>query len=152
MDQDEEITKFKQILIAGLTFAISTVFSYRELKYTLWSKTADAMVTRKFDTAESTGRRRKELIAVEYQFTETDGTTRMDRDRVAIDFPLPQTPTVTVQYLPAVKDSSRLLGISRSYFVWAFIGSFAWLITAGVNLWREAHKAVHGPRKRGRSK
>jgi hypothetical protein len=122
VDQDEELAKLKKFIFSGVAFIISAFLSFSELKYALFSKTAEAKVTGTHDTAE-TGRqgRRIPLVAVEYQFTEADGTARSERDDVPVDFPLPSGGSVAVQYYPGVADSSRLVGqrsLTWVYFFW----------------------------------
>lgn len=143
MDQDEELAKFKRILIAGCIFLMAGYFSYQELKYAIWGTTAEATITRTFDTRE----RRRDLLAVEYTFSDEEGRRISERDDVPIDWPLPED-KVSVQYIPGVKDSSRLEGHSSTVAVWVFLGSCAWLGFSFYKLFKEASEAVHGKRRR----
>jgi hypothetical protein len=157
MDFDNEMQRLKWLLVAGVLFLLSAVFSYGELKFAVWGKTAPAKVTRTHETHNGGGfgrrglRERTPLLAVEYQFTEADGTARSERDDVPIDWPMPENGEISVQYLPGVADSSRLEGHSRMTWVYVFLGSLAWLAYSIYKLWREATEAVRGSgRRRGR--
>ena len=147
MDTENELTRFKGILFAVLAFLVSAYFSYGELKFAGWGKTAEAKVTRTHQTRNFSKRL---LLRVEYQFTEADGTGRSERDDVAIDWPAPGTGNVTVQYLPGVAGSSRLLGNSNMMAVYIVLGCLAWLSFSGYKLWREANEALHGSGRRRR--
>jgi hypothetical protein len=133
MDQDEELAKFKWILIAAIAFLVSSYFSYRELKYAVWGATAEATVTRAAETTEMGRRgRRRPMLVVEYTFSDGSTGQRSERDRVPIDWPVPEG-TVTVQYLPGVAGASRLAGHSNKFAVWmASGGSHA----PDANVWR----------------
>ncbi|QDT89628.1 hypothetical protein [Gimesia algae] len=146
IDEDEELKKLKWILIAVVAFLISGYLSFKELKYTVWGATTEATVTNTFDTAES---RRKPLLAVEYTFTDEDGKHYSERDDVPIDWPVPG-PTVNVQYLPGVEDSSRLEGHSSKVAVWVFLSCCVLLCFAGFKLYQMASEAVDGPPRRRR--
>jgi hypothetical protein len=143
MDQDAEIRKFKMILVAGLAFLFSAYSSWQELKFAMWGTTAEARVTRTFDTAE----RRRPLLAVEYTFEDRDGRSHSERDDLPASFPDPGD-VVTVEYLPGVEDSSRIEGHSSMASVWVFLACLGWLGYSAFKLYREASEAVHGGRRR----
>jgi hypothetical protein len=153
MDQDQELARFKWIFFAGMTFLVSAYWSFGELKFAIRGKTAEAKIT---GTHKSAGMRRygrsNPMLAVEYQFTEVDGTPRSERDDVPAGWPLPPSGNATVQYLPGVSDSSRLLGHSQKTAVYVFLGCTGWLGFSCFKLWREAAAAVHraGPRRKQR--
>lgn len=145
MDQDEELAKLKWILIAGVAFLVSGYLSFQELKYAIWGTTAEANVTRTYETRE----RRTNLLAVEYTFTDDEGKSHSERDDVPSDWPTPGA-TVMVQYLPGVEDSSRLEGHSSKLAVWMFLGCCLLLVFAGFKLYQMASDAVDGPPRRRR--
>lgn len=149
VDEQEELAKLKWILIAGIIFLISAYYSYQELKYAVWGATAEANVTRTFNTAESSRRgRRKNLLAVEYTFTDRDGKQHSERDDIPRNSPTPG-PKVNVEYLPGVEDSSRIEGYSSKVAVWIFLGCCILLVFAGFKLYQMASEAVDGkPRRR----
>jgi hypothetical protein len=142
MDYDE-LAKFKRILLAGVVFLISAYYSYQEIKFAIWGATAEATVTRTFETKV----KRRQLLAVEYKFSDEDGKRYSERDDVPIDWPVPAS-VVTVQYLPGVDDSSRLEGHSSSAAVWIFLACSAWLAFSGYKIYKEASEAVHGTKRR----
>lgn len=145
MDQDEELAKLKWILAAVVAFLVTGYLSFQELKYAVWGTTAEATVTRTFETRE----RRRNLLAVEYTFTDTEGTSHSERDDVPSDWPTPG-PKVTIQYMPGVEDSSRLEGHSSKVAVWMFLGCCLLLAFAGFKLYQMASDAVDGPPRRRR--
>lgn len=139
MDEENELAKFKGILIAGVLFLISGWYSYRELRFAVWGRTAEAQVTKTFETREMRSRTRsRRKLAVEYTFTDQGGTQHNERDDVPISWqPLPAN-VVTVQYIPGVKGASRLRGNSHMFLVWLFCGSICWMGYALYQLYREA--------------
>lgn len=152
MDQEAELAKFKLILFALVVFLVSGFFAYGELKFSLWGKTAQANISRTFETEEPGRRgRSRPLLAVEYSFTEADGTPRNERDDVPRGSQIPSSGPITVEYLPGVADSSRILGHSSKMAVYVFLGCLAILAFAGFQLWRMASDAVNDkPRRVGR--
>ena len=140
---DDELAKFKRILFAGIAFLVSAYFSYKELKFAVWGTTADATVTRTFETKN----RRTPLLAVEYTFLDEAGKSHSERDDVSLDWPV-ESEIMTVQYLPGVDDSSRLAGHSNKVVVWIFLACTAWFAVSGFKLYKEANDAVHGKSRR----
>lgn len=142
---DDELAKFKRslLLLSGCAFLSSAFYFYQELKFTVWGATAEATVTRTFETKE----RRRQLLAVEYKFRDEDGKRYSERDDVPIDWPVP-VDVVTVEYLPGVDDSSRLEGHSSSAAVWIFLACTAWLAFSGYKIYKDASEAVHGKKRR----
>lgn len=143
MDQDEDLAQLKWILIAGIAFLFSAFFAFQELKYFVWGTTAEATVTNTFETRE----RRRNLLAVEYTFTDKEGQHHSERDDVPSDWPTPG-PKVTIQYMPGVEDSSRLEGHSRTGAVWVFFVCCGLLVFAGFKLYQIASDAIDGPPRR----
>ncbi len=148
MDEELELKRFKWILAAGLIFLFSMYYSYLELKYKIWGATAQATVTRTFESVSS-GRRGRStpMLAVEYTFTDSKTGARNERDDVSMDWPVPQG-TVEVEYLPGVVDSSRLKGHSNSFAVWMFFGSLAWVSFSIYRLAQEANAPIKKSRRR----
>ncbi len=107
---------------------------------------AEAKVVRTFETKGASSRSGPKL-AVEYTFTDAATGSRSERDDVPISWKI-DGPTVTVEYLPGVADSSRLKGNDRSMRVYLFAASCVWLLVEGYNVWSMAHAAVHGKRRR----
>lgn len=149
MDQHEELAKLKWLFISAVTFLISGYYTYQEFRYAMWGHTAEAVVHRIFETSERGFRgRRRQLLAVEYSFTDQNGAQLSERDDVPVNWSVQQS--VTVQYLPGVKDSSRLLGNSHKFAVWIFVGCIVWLGFTSYGVYREATAAVHGKKRRRR--
>jgi hypothetical protein len=149
MDEEEELAKLKWILIAGIAFLVTGYLSFQELKFAVWGTTAEATVTRTFETSSGSRRRPKLLLAVEYTFSDEEGQHHSERDDVPSSWPTPG-PKVTIQYMPGVEDSSRLEGHSSQVAVWIFFGCCVWLAYSGFQLYQLASEAVDGPPRRRR--
>lgn len=145
MDHDEEFQKFKWILFAGVAFVVSAFVSWKELRFAVWSATAEATVTGTFEVRG--GRRSSPKTAVEYTFTDEVGTQRSERDDIPISWPAPLD-VVIVQYFPGVEDSSRIKGNSNPVAVVFFVCCSGWLGFSLFKLYREAQDPH--PYRRGR--
>jgi hypothetical protein len=150
IDQDAELKRFKWLLGAGLSFLISGYFSYDEMKYAIWGKTAEAHVYEARETIRSS-LRSPPMVSLKYTFTESDGTPRSEFDSIPANSPFAQLQTVTVQYLPGVEKSSRIAGRVRLMAILFFCGSVVWLAGSIIGLVREANRPIaRGPGRRGR--
>lgn len=137
---DEEVTKFKWLLGAGMIFLISAYFSLNELRYAVFARTVEARVTNVRET-QSVGRRREPRLSIEYNFTEAGGATRSERDTVPVDWPVSSDGTIQIQYIPGVANASRLSGRGSWIAVAMFLAS---LIAIGVLLYK-LHLEAHAP-------
>ena len=85
MDQHEELATFKWLMFVAIVFLFATYRAYKEFKYAIWGATTTASVPRTFETFEMRRLgRRKDLLAVEYSFTDRDGNRHRERDDVPI--------------------------------------------------------------------
>lgn len=146
MHTDDELARFKGILLASIVLLISTAYSWWELKYRIWGRTAQASISRAYET-RSTSRRGKPRLAVEYTFTDLKSGSRNERDDVRINWPL-SGDEVLVEYIPGVDNSSRLLGNSNQLAVWIFFACVGWLNYQGVALYQEATEPIQKIRNR----
>lgn len=152
MDEDEELRKFKRIIIAIALFFICGWFAVGELRYMAFGNTADATVTELFETKKSRRWSQYSMLAVRYSFTDEDGTTRTERDDVPLDWEPADGSTLAVgsktpvEYLPGVEDKSRLSGNGDTFALVIFLIALAAIAAFGVWLWRHASEAVHGRR------
>lgn len=144
MDRDD-LGAVKRIGFAGLAFLLSAYASWKEVKFMMWGATATAEVVSVQE--ETGGRRRRSYLAVEYRFTEADGTSRSEKDDVPTSYEVTAPGTVNVQYLPGVADSSRLEGTANNTALFVFVGSIGWVAWTLYSFYREAHAPV-GPRSR----
>jgi len=125
MDADDEIAKLKWLLVLGVLFLLSGCFSWREMKYSMFGKSADAALVRVYETTEYARRGRTvEKLAIDYQF-EDKGAIRKETDSVAIDSPRPRGRTVPIEYLSGSPGSSRLKGHSNKVWMFVFLGCLA---------------------------
>lgn len=149
VDMDDEVAKFKWLLIGVIAFLISGYYSFSEVKFAIWGRTAEATVTRTYETTESGRRfRKRHYTVVEYQFAEADGTLRSERDKVSAGTVVPGISQIAVQYLPGVADSSRLAGQTSLTSICVFVGSLIWLSVAGYKLHMEANTPGYDSRRR----
>lgn len=135
MEIDDDIKKFRFILVVGVLFLLSAVFSWGELKYALSGKSADAVVLQVKQTREG-GRRSSPKLSVEYQFAEEGGASRREYDTMPLDWKPPQDRTVKVQYLAGSPDSSRLAGNGNMVWVYIFFGCLLALAVLLFRFWR----------------
>lgn len=148
MDTDSEITKFKLMLFAIVVFIASGFMAYNELRYLAFAKWADANL---LQIEERTKRGRygttSVVLAVQYEFRDTDGTSRKEEDTVGTSWPIPESATTPVEFLSGVKGKSRLKGNNRFWTVWLFFGS---LILMATGIYRLAQMANEPIRRSGR--
>lgn len=147
MDHEDEIQRFKSILIAGVVMLVAAYFSWQELKYRVWGKTAQATITRTFE-AERSGRRgrRRTVQVVEYTYSEEGGTPRTAQKDYSLGADLPP-PQFQVDYLPG-EGVSRVMGDSNWIAVAGFFGGLAWLGYSVFSLAREANAPIERSRRR----
>jgi hypothetical protein len=144
---DQEVARFKWLLSSGLMFLVSGCLSMNELRFAIWSRTVDASVIR---AKESYAPREGREIFVEYQFADSDGTLRTERDAIKTEMSVPSANHVMIQHIPGVARSSRLLGNSQMGAVYTFLFSSFLLGLALLWLCREANRPI--PRQRRRTK
>ena len=139
MDTDDEMKRLKWLLIVGLVFLVSAFFSWREMKYMMLGKEADARLVRTYETTER-GRRGRttEKLVVEYEFKGSDGASRKESDKVDIDAPPPAGKTVAIQYLDGSPGSSRLAGNTQKFWLIVFFGALAFFAYKIFRLVRES--------------
>ncbi len=122
MDQDEELAKFKWILIVGIALIMTGCYSLNELRYAVWGKSVEAKLTgAKEVTKQGRRGRTSTVLRVEYQFSEAGGASRSENDEVSTDWTLPSNGSVPVQYIPSVEHASRLQGHSNMLAVYLFL-------------------------------
>lgn len=152
MDDENEVQKFKWLLIAILAFGISGWYSWTELRYATWGKTVDAEIVRMHET---TRRSRRGItstwLVIDYQFSEPGASVRSESDEVPNDNPRPEGGKVAVEYVPGKPGMSRLAGHRNVIAVVIFGLTLLWLAYQGFQLFREAREASR-PRTSGRRK
>lgn len=136
MDTDAETKRFKWLLIAGILFVVSAFFSWSELKYALFGKQVEARLVKVVDTTDP-GRRGREVMAVHYEFADSDGTTRNETDRLPATWDRPSGQTIPIQYLSGSPDSSRVVGNTRRVWILIFLGSLVFFGFKVFQIYRE---------------
>ena len=148
MDQDDEIKKFKLMLVALAAFLASGYYSYQEIKYMIWGETTQANVTGTSEVINLSKRGRgKPLLGVEYTYTETAGKTVNEKENLPLDTKI-ENGTLEIQYLSGVAGSSRHVGKSRLFTVFIFLGCLTWLGFMGFKLAKEANEPMQVQRRR----
>jgi len=147
VDHDNEIQRFKSVLIAAVVLLVAGYFSWQELKYKLWGKTAEATVTRTFE-AQRSGRRgrRRTVQVVEYTYSEEGGTPRTAQKDFSLGAQLPET-RFHVEYLSG-EGVSRVAGDANWFAVAGFFGGLAWLGYSVYSIAREANAPIERSRRR----
>lgn len=144
IEMDEEVKKFKWILLCGIGFLVSGCSALEEVRYSIWGETAEATITRTYETSLH------DDLVVEYQFVEADGASRSEHDKIADDSLLPESDRVPVEYFPGVKDSSRLAANRSMMRVYLFGGCIVLFGAAIYRLHDEANTPGYGSRRRRR--
>jgi hypothetical protein len=106
--------------LLGIVFLYSGYVSWDEWIYTTSGTTASARVVRMYDDSTSGRRGTTKLVAVEYEFTDKDGSIRREEDRVYPDRAKRTGDTVMIRYLSGVPGRSRL----EENEPWGWIGLF----------------------------
>ncbi len=132
------------IIAVPALFLVSCFFVWQDVKYALYSRTAEAQVERTFETVGVTTRRRggRPKLQVEYLFRdETTDQERRESDLIPLHWPRPAG-TVSIDYLPGLAGESRVSG-NRSYVAMLLFAAcgLAAMIILGI-LYREARIAA----------
>jgi len=148
-DEEDEMRRFKTLLIAIGVIVFSLYLSWQEMKYLIFAEIATAQIS-EARIVENQGRRRRyKVLLVKFQFNEADGTGRSEKEEISPDSVLPDDGVVDVEYFPGVEDSARLAGTGSSWPFIIVIGAFAFM---GYSLWKlikEANTPIaRGPRMR----
>lgn len=139
MDTENDLARLKWLLIVGVLFLISGFFSWREFKYIVFGTTVDASLVQTYQTEERGRRGRvKQMLVVEYRFTDKDGSARKEKDTISASSPAPTGPLVSIQYLSKSPGSSRLTGHTQRIWMFVFFGCLAYLAYKILMLVREA--------------
>lgn len=142
MDMEQETAKFKGMLFAGLVFIVTGFIAFSELRYFAFGDTIDARVVR---TYETTGRRGRSKVVVEYAFRDPSGQDRRESDTVSAGTARFSANTIKVQYLSGKPAWSRLDGNGNTIAVIIFLGSLAVLGFYGFRFWQEVREATRSP-------
>lgn len=144
MDEDEEereLERLKWTGVAACLFLISAYFSISELRYGIWGRTIQGNIVRTSKDVDH------ERMTVRYTFSEPGGKERNETDDVSVDWELPSTGPVDVQYIPGTT-TSRIHGNSHTWWVYVFLGS---LLILGICL-RWLIKFANEPFARSKSR
>lgn len=145
MDVEHEASRFKWLLIFGLSLLVSGYFTVRELTYSMKSETVDGRVEHT-ESYRTTGRRSREQTRVYYAFTDKQGVShRANDDGLSAGWEPPANGIVKVQYVPGEENMSRLAENTNWVAVMIFIGSLGAVGWFVFKLWREASEATRKP-------
>lgn len=148
MDMDNELARAKWLLMSAALFLASCCMTYGEASYLLKGRETSATITKAYEVTQRGrfGTDRGQRLTVEYTFTEPNGTQRRDSDTVGLDWNVPASGKIPVQYTPGVDGRSRLAG----HVNWLGIGIFAVSVVLialfALGLYKEM--ADTSPRKR----
>ena len=121
MDMDNEVYRFKVMLVCGILFLVSIFMSYGELQYMASGETVQANLINAYETTRYSRRGvPRHTLVVEYQFTDGERGVRKESDRVRTSWPLDTASAhVPIEYIPGSPGSSRLYG--HTQMVWVYI-------------------------------
>jgi hypothetical protein len=138
------------MLFVAVLFIASAVTSCQEVRYGIFGKEAVATIT---DAKEimNTGRygssRAPASQMLTYTFLDTDGTKRVEKDSVSIDFvPTLQDaagrPAIDIQFIPGSLEVSRIPGPGRWYFIGLFCAASIAMVFVSVRFYKnyQAHE------------
>jgi hypothetical protein len=141
VDVDSETHRLKIWLFVGAVVLISAVMSCTEIRYAIWGQTAEATIQRTHEVQIYRRHGMSETkLAVEYEFSEQDGTERKEVMNQEMNWPVPADHKIKVQYLPGVWRASRLVGEWNYIAVSVFVVSFGVAMFFVVKTWREASR------------
>lgn len=146
MDNDNELARAKQLFIAGIVFLVSCYIAYVELIYLVRGREIEADVTQVQEVVTRGRFRERRSLAVDYRFTEPDGTARTGSDTTATDWQ--RTPKVAIQYTPGATGRSRFAGSMNVIGLIIFFGSLVWVAFNVYKLHREANEPIRPSRRR----
>jgi hypothetical protein len=147
MDRDGELARAKWLLIAAAVFLVSGCISWGELVYLAVGKDADADVVKAYPVTRGGrfGVGGRPRLAVDYTFTEPDGTRHTGTDTVDPNWPANTGGKVPVRYTAGADGSSRLAG----HVNWVGLALFGLSVAAlGVFGYRLGREAADEPRGR----
>lgn len=148
MDEEFELKRFRWLIISGIVFLFSAYWSLYELRFLIWGARAEATVLgiKETQSRPSLLRASKTFKTVEYSFTDPASGVLVERDRASKASQLEQNP-VPVEYLPGVKESSRLLGNNNARSIWIFVGNLVWFGCLVYRLAKEANEPYRRKRR-----
>lgn len=130
-------------VVIALLFLISAGVSFRELRYLVASRTADATdATLGVHQSRSRWGNRRETRYVAYTFLDHRDEHRRGESNVSTAWLPPEDAPLRIQYLSGNPDTNRLDGDVSWLPVLFFLGCSAALIVSGVHLWRQAKQDV----------
>jgi hypothetical protein len=145
MDTDSEVAKAKWLLIGGLVFLVCCFICYDELVYLLRGNKTQANISEAYLVTRHSGPfglRTRQVLTVEYNFKEADGTYRSDSDTVSANWNLPADGTVPVRYTPGKDGRSRLAGHVNWFGIVFFVLSLGAMCYFIFRVWRIASEAT----------
>ncbi|MBA4029493.1 MAG: hypothetical protein C0478_01030 [Planctomyces sp.] len=149
MDTDQEMQRLKGGLIILGVVLISGWFSFTELRYAVWGRQAEAVITNA-EIGIERGRRGREtaVLNVTYSYQDQAGTQRNESESLPVDTHLSTGEKAMVSYLPGVERSTRLSGRPNYFAVIMFLVSIATMIGFIVWIARQANAPIPTSRHR----
>ncbi len=99
-------------LFASVFVVCFLYYGFQEMRYSLTGATAIARVTHKSQEARSSGKGggTHQVLVLDYTFVDASGTHHTERDEVPLGWRFGRDETVQVEYLPGIKNGSRVMG------------------------------------------
>lgn len=133
--ESEETRQIKLILFVGLAFLISGWLSCGEIKYMVWGQQGEATVTSVKKVANPSRHGRREVIAVQYAWSEKGGLHRKDVMNMNPESAPARGDKLSIDYLPGAK-GSRLRGQANYVALVFFFGLLAVMAFVVIRLVR----------------
>lgn len=149
VDMDDEVRRFKWMLIVLIVFLITGWHSWDEMVFAFRGHQATGQIigiSRK-ETVGSRGRT-WHWQAVSYTFNDEAGSFWSGEALMPLDWQAPADGSVGVRYL--ADGRARIEGQENLIALMVFLGLAAWLGWLAFGLWKEAREAVSGPPRRRR--
>ena len=146
MDHDE-LRKVKLIFTSFFVFVVSGFTSCNEIRYSLFGEKTEARIVEMKRIRE--GRSPRESLSISYVFNDKKRGDTRENDTVSLDYPVPESSVIPIEYFPGEVYSSRIAGNTNHVWIVIFVVSLAVFIGFIVKLAVEAQEPSKD-RKRAR--
>lgn len=107
---DVEAERFKLfvLLVAIVTLIISGSYTVREARYALFGQSVTAKVANVRETSDSSHRRPKKKLRVDYEIATGNGEIRREHEQLPLNYAFTIGQEIRLQHIPGVPHSTRL--------------------------------------------
>lgn len=137
-DMPEEGQGCFLVVFATIVFLVSTVFTWQEIRFALWGRTAQGTI----DEIEEVRRLRNSGWRVVYRFRDHQQQEIVIRDFVRLSWQPPAGQDVVVHYLSSDSKEARMAGMENRIAPLIVGGTLLFLFITLARYYREARRAV----------